>query len=272
MPDFEAHQATGRSDAPGSRQLDSSPACAEACQVKQHLDHYRRLAAKVRFVAGIGHALNNPLQVILGTADLLLADGPASPAWRARVEAVQDAADCAAATARSLMMFARERRLQPTGLRPAALFETVLERLRAPLHAGRITVRRHLDGEAAILADPPLMDEVLTHLVVNAEEAMRSRAGGVLTVGVARQADRVRVTVEDTGPGVPAGMRQRVFEPLYSSKMPQDGPGLGLAICHGIVAEHGGTLTVEDGTAGGARFVIDLPAAPADASIRTRSV
>jgi signal transduction histidine kinase len=269
MQNLEAHQATvgNGTDEPGPS--DRSLPCAETCPVKQDLDHYRRLATRARFVAGVGHALNNPLQVIIGTADLLLADGPASPSWRARVEAMQDAAVRAAATSRSLMMFARERRLQVTRVCPASLVAGILDRLAGQLAASRVTVRRCLDGETQVVADAPLMEEVLTHLIVNAEEAMRPQAGGVLEVAVARRGDRACVTFEDTGPGVPAGMRQRVFEPLYSSKMPQDGAGLGLAICHGIVAEHGGTLTVEDGASGGARFVLDLPAAPPAAPIRS---
>src|SRR5207237_7582371 len=72
---------------------------------------------------------------------------------------------------------------------------------------------------------------------------------------------RVRIVVSDRGPGVPAGVREKLFQPYYSTKA--SGMGLGLAIVQEIVAEHGGSLRLEDNVPSGSRFVIELPVAPA---------
>jgi len=73
----------------------------------------------------------------------------------------------------------------------------------------------------------------------------------------------VRLTVEDSGPGVPANVRSRIFDPFFTTKSPDEGSGLGLSICQRVVAEVGGRIWLEDsGTLGGAKFVVELPAAP----------
>jgi len=85
--------------------------------------------------------------------------------------------------------------------------------------------------------------------------------GGTLSVRTARDGAHVRLEVCDTGPGVPEGMRQRVFEPFYSTKA--TGTGLGLAVVRRIAESHGGSAEVLDAPGGGARFVLRLPLEPA---------
>jgi signal transduction histidine kinase len=73
----------------------------------------------------------------------------------------------------------------------------------------------------------------------------------------------VRLTVEDSGPGVPAEVRSRIFDPFFTTKSPDEGSGLGLSICQRVVTEVGGRIWLEDsGLLGGAKFVVEMPAAP----------
>src|SRR2546425_10916473 len=72
----------------------------------------------------------------------------------------------------------------------------------------------------------------------------------------------VRLTVDDSGPGVPREIRGRIFDPFFTTKSPDEGTGLGLAICQRVVTEVGGKIWLEDSDLGGARFVVELPAAP----------
>ena len=72
----------------------------------------------------------------------------------------------------------------------------------------------------------------------------------------------MRLTVDDSGPGVPASIRHRIFDPFFTTKGPDEGSGLGLSICQRVVAEVGGKIWLEDSDLGGARFVVELPAAP----------
>ena len=108
-----------------------------------------------------------------------------------------------------------------------------------------------------IPAHPAELNQVWTNLIDNAAAAMGGE--GTLTLRTARDGDRVLVEVIDTGPGIPAELRQRVFEPFFTTKPPGHGTGLGLDIARRIIADlHGGELTLES-TPGATRFVARLP-------------
>ena len=79
---------------------------------------------------------------------------------------------------------------------------------------------------------------------------------------------RSRLTVDDSGPGVPREIRGRIFDPFFTTKGPDEGTGLGLAICQRVVTEVGGKIWIEDSELGGARFVVELPAAPENVETR----
>jgi two-component system C4-dicarboxylate transport sensor histidine kinase DctB len=101
------------------------------------------------------------------------------------------------------------------------------------------------------------------NLVTNAEHAVRGRPSAVIQLTTEARDDWVRLIVEDSGPGVPGDIRSRVFDPFFTTKSPDEGSGLGLSICQRVVAEVGGKIWLEDSEAlGGARFVVELPAAP----------
>ncbi|MGF1469107.1 MAG: PAS domain-containing sensor histidine kinase [Sandaracinaceae bacterium] len=131
------------------------------------------------------------------------------------------------------------------------------------LHAaGPVAVRLELADDApAVRADPDQLVQVLVNLVQNGADAARARhgdAGGEVRVAV-RSGPRggVRLSVEDNGPGIPPDERGQVFEPYFTTK--PHGTGLGLAIVHRIVSDHGGSVDVEEGPEGGARFEVTLP-------------
>jgi CheY-like chemotaxis protein len=114
-------------------------------------------------------------------------------------------------------------------------------------------------------ADGDQLQQVVTNLVVNAQQAM-TEWEGPRHLRIATQFEgasrRLRLEVADSGPGVPPPMRSRVFEPFFTTKSAGYGTGVGLSLCHGIVASHGGTIAVEDAPGGGARFVVLLPYVP----------
>jgi signal transduction histidine kinase len=92
---------------------------------------------------------------------------------------------------------------------------------------------------------------------------VRGRKPAVIKLQTSARAGWVRLTVEDSGPGVPREIRQRIFDPFFTTKGPDEGSGLGLAICQRVVSEVGGKLWLDDSEElGGARFVVELPAAP----------
>ena len=125
-----------------------------------------------------------------------------------------------------------------------------------------LEVIRDFQEVPPIEARPDELIQVWTNLVQNALHAMEGR--GRLTVSLGYQTPWVVVTVDDTGPGVPAELRDRIFTPFFTTKEQGQGTGLGLGLVHRIVGEHGGQVEVADAPGGGARFVVRLPAKEPD--------
>jgi CheY-like chemotaxis protein len=118
------------------------------------------------------------------------------------------------------------------------------------------------------MADAHQLQQVFLNLLTNAEQAMERlpRQAHRLTVRTRRNGDGVRIEIEDTGPGIPANLLERIFNPFFTTKTPGAGTGLGLSISLGIVREHEGRIWAENVPGGGARFVIELPVVAARAS------
>ncbi len=112
----------------------------------------------------------------------------------------------------------------------------------------------------------PRLTQVLLNVALNAGAAIAAAPGGGretdgITVRIRRVGARARIEVDDTGPGVPDAMRERIFEPFVTTKDVGEGTGLGLAVCRGVVEAGGGSIAVDATYAGGARLVIELPLA-----------
>jgi two-component system nitrogen regulation sensor histidine kinase NtrY len=130
------------------------------------------------------------------------------------------------------------------------------------LYQGAAPVEASLHpGLPMIEADKGQLSQVLLNLVENARDAIGTTTGGKITVStrLGEAADRVAIVVEDNGPGVPAELKEKVFQPYFTTKQGRGGTGLGLAIVHRIVSDHGGRIAVSEVPRGGARFVVELP-------------
>ena len=139
----------------------------------------------------------------------------------------------------------------------AELLAETLQVLRQDRSWGGVRIAAELPAEPlVVVADPAKLRQVAWNLVRNAAEAIVAGAGQVV-VRARADGDQVVVEVEDDGPGIPADQLARIFDPFFTTK--KRGTGLGLATCHGIVAEHGGTLTVESAPGHGSRFIMTLP-------------
>jgi len=130
------------------------------------------------------------------------------------------------------------------------------------LYQGAVRVDMNLAPQLPPLdADRNQLQQVMLNLVENSRDAIGARENGHITVTskLGDAADRVLVTVEDNGPGVPSDLKDKVFAPYFTTKHAKGGTGLGLAIVHRIVSDHGGRIFVADATGGGARFIVELP-------------
>jgi C4-dicarboxylate-specific signal transduction histidine kinase len=142
------------------------------------------------------------------------------------------------------------------------LVHDVAEIRQRVLRAESVEFRTQLDDSAPpVLGLGQELQQVVINLVTNAEYVVRGRQPAIVQLRTQAREGWVRLTVDDSGPGVAREIRGRIFDP-FSTKGPDEGTGLGLAICQRVVTEVGGKIWIEDSQLGGARFVVELPAAP----------
>ncbi len=241
----------------------------EQKRAEQELERHRqlvfqseKLAAMGSLLAGVAHELNNPLSVISGQVALLrdsVKEGPVA----ARAEKISRATDRCARIIKNFLALARQR---PTERQAVSLGEVVreaVELIAYQLRVDDVEVGFDLAQDVPRMsADPHQLHQLVVNLVSNAHHALRQTRPPRrirLTTRLDSAQERVLLEVADTGPGVPAAIQARIFEPFFTTKPPGEGPGLGLALCRGIVEEHGGSITLGNAPAGGALFVIALP-------------
>jgi len=217
-----------------------------------------RLATIGQLAAGTAHELNEPLASILGYSELAKKAGGTPPQVVADLEKICRAALQAREVVKKLMLFARQ---SPPQMVPSDLGHLVEEGLEFLQHrcaeAGVDLDTRLATGLPPVMADPSQLLQVLVNLVVNAVQAMPG--GGRLTVATQASSGRVTLVVEDTGCGMTDEVKRQIFLPFFTTKPVGQGTGLGLAVVHGIVEAHGGTIRVDSAVGKGTRFEVDLP-------------
>jgi len=237
-------------------------AYSELTAAQDHLVRTEKLRALGEMASGVAHDFNNLLAAILGRTQLVLRHVE-DPKLRRWLEVIERSALDGAQTVRRLQDFARVRRDQPkvsVDLRDVVRDALDITQSRWREEAmGRglaIDVRTSLERVLPIAGDPAELREAMTNLILNAVDAMPE--GGALTLATRMAGRRVEVTVADTGVGIPADVRDKIFDPFFTTKGPR-GTGLGLSMTYGIVARHGGSITVDSEPGRGATFRLSFP-------------
>lgn len=230
-----------------------------------------RLAQLGGLVSGVAHELNNPLAAIAAFAEVLAVDAQL-PELKESAEIIHTEAMRAGRVVQTLLDFARQRPRVRQALDLEDLVQRVIALHRSALKKSRVrpvvTIPEDLP---AILGDPQELQQVLLNAIVNSEQAIAATGHpGKLLVDARRTDDHVVVTVEDTGPGVPPEILDRVFEPFFTTKGDK-GTGLGLAISYGLVKAMGGRIWMQNVEGGGARVAIELLAETAAAASEERA-
>jgi signal transduction histidine kinase/CheY-like chemotaxis protein len=230
----------------------------------------RRMEALGHMALGVSHDFNNLLTAILGHAELLgaaLEDEPAraaqAGALREQVRTIAQAAADGGALVRKIQQYIRHEKADSfEQVDLATLAREVLSLTRPYWHNEPRRQGILIDLDDGIEPVPPIegnpteLREVMVNLVLNAVQAMPE--GGTLGVATGSDADRVTITVGDTGVGMSAEVRSRIFEPLFTTKG-ERGSGMGLAVSQGIVQEHGGLIDAHSEPGVGTRFELTFP-------------
>jgi signal transduction histidine kinase len=230
-----------------------------------------KLAGLGRLVAGVVHELNNPLGIVSSRAELLVRDAQAGgvpPDVVDDLRVIRRHVQRATAITEALLAFARQapRELQPVDVN--GVVEDTLRQGAETLAAGHVTFETALaPALPPVLGDRNGLEQALLAVLKNACEAMPG--GGLVRIVTTPETERpgwVRLSVADTGTGIPADALPRVFEPFHTTK--PRAQGLGLAVAWGIIRDHGGQIEAHSPPAGGTEVVISLPSARPEDPVR----
>jgi signal transduction histidine kinase len=236
-------------------------------QTQAQLVRSERMASVGRLAAGVAHEIGNPITALMGMEDLLLDGELPESDQKDFLRRMRKETDRIHTVLRDLLDFARPEGNAETDGTPAgaADVKSVVEDVVAlvkPQKAFRaIRVETEIQGAPRVLLPAQRLTQVLLNMVMNAGSAIASAAHtqGRVTVRASTQGDRVRIDVEDDGPGVATEVRARLFEPFVTTKEVGEGTGLGLAVCRGLVESAGGEVSLDSSYVGGARFTVVLP-------------
>jgi len=235
----------------------------ELQSLQRQVIRQERLAAVGQLVSGVAHEINNPLQAILGFAELLQMQANVPDDVKNDLILIQKESTRACGIIRNLALFARQQTGEATRVRHGDVIVSVAELRQRRLESEDIELRVEDGSKQHVLAVMTELQQVVLNFVVNAEQAivMSGRRPGRITLRTRDEGDRVILEVEDTGPGVPHDNEAKLFQPFFTTKPVGSGTGLGLSVSYGIIDSLGGHIGYRRAPAGGAIFYFDLPAA-----------
>jgi PAS domain S-box-containing protein len=235
---------------------------SEEQRLRAQLVHSERLSAVGQLVSGVAHELNNPLQSMIGTAELLL-ESEAREETRRDLNQVRADGQRAAQVVRSLLRFVRRSEGERAAVDLNDIVRSALGLRRYELRCGGIEVEEaYAPGLPTAIVSREEIQQIVLNLILNAEQALKGAGqGGVIVVRTGMSDAKVFAEITDDGPGVPAELVGRIFEPFFTTKQVGEGTGLGLSLSLGIAEAHGGTLVLDTTRARGACFRLVLPAA-----------
>jgi signal transduction histidine kinase len=234
----------------------------ERRRVEETLRQNEKMASLGRLLAGVAHELNNPLTVVIGNAQLLQremrGDGPVQ-----RVGQIVDAGERCARIIRSFLAIARQQPPDRGVVDVNDVIHAALEMLQYSLRVHDIDVVVELaDDLPDVWADHQQLHQVLVNLLSNAQDALREIPGPrALTIRSSEASLPRRIVIEliDAGRGMDAETQGRIFDPFFTTKPVGQGTGLGLSVCHAIIAAHDGHLSVESQAGHGTTVRIEFP-------------
>ena len=245
----------------------------EKSRLERLIRHSQKMEAIGTLAGGVAHDFNNILYPIIGFTEMAMDDLPPEADARESMKEVLIAAHRAQGLIRQILTFSRLDTPDRIPLAMQPLITEALNLLRATLPAN-VEIKKQIDPQCGpVLANPSQIQQIIVNLCTNAFHAMKPQ-GGVMTVSLEEvriasednpqevnldSATYVKLTVSDTGCGMDDHIRERIFEPYFTTKATGDGTGMGLAVIHGIVTAYDGDIQVKSTLGQGSVFEIYLP-------------
>ena len=242
--------------------------------IEAQLSQARKMESIGTIAGGIAHDFNNILYMITGNAELAMEDVPAwNPVYK-NLEEIKSAALRAAGVVKQLLKFSNQIDYKFKPINAVTVIKDALKFMRSTIPDSIEIQNNCSDKEVKILGDPTQIHQVIMNLCINAFQAME-KTGGVLDVFVETitlnktrngrysadltPGDWLKITVRDSGPGIRPDIIDRIFDPYFTTKDVGKGSGMGLAVIHGIVKNHNGTISVKSEPGKDTRFTIFFP-------------
>jgi len=251
----EAHQAL-------DRQIEQERKMRETLQsLQRQVVRQERLAAVGILVSGVAHELNNPLQAILGTAELLERRRELSPEALEELAFVKTQSGRAREIIRNLSRFSSQQPGPPSLVDVGEVIGEVVQLRRRDLDNCAIALEVSINTRRQVYANFTEIEQVTLNFVINAQQSIESagRTGGRILIRAFDTGKKVRVEVQDDGPGVSAEDEAKLFQPFFTTKPVGKGTGLGLSVSYGIIESYGGMIGHQGNEWGGATFFFELP-------------
>jgi signal transduction histidine kinase/ActR/RegA family two-component response regulator len=243
----------------------------ERKQLESSIQQSQKMEAIGTLAGGIAHDFNNILCAMIGFTELTIDDVPKGSMAQDNLEEVLKSATRAKEMVQQILAFSRKSDTEKKPVRIQSIVKEALKLLRPSIPA-TIEIRQDIDENCGpVLADSTQIHQVVMNLATNAYHAMREK-GGLLNFTLKKEIFRpddpdqslrpgtyLRLTVSDTGCGMDNVVMEKIFDPYFSTKGPGDGTGMGLAVVHGIIKEHGGDIEVQSEVGKGTTFNVSFP-------------
>jgi len=248
----------------------------EKIKLEAQLLQAQKMESIGALAGGIAHDFNNLLSAILGYTEIACDSLPPGTVALGYLDKVLGAGQRASNLVKQILAFSRQVSTEYVALQPAIIIKEVIEILRSSLPS-TISIKPRIDSDTkSILADPTQLHQVLMNLSTNAFHAME-KSGGILEIGLedreiseedlkhqpgVQPGNFVVLSIKDSGQGIPPEIRDKIFDPYFTTKEVGKGTGMGLSIVHGIIKKYGGFIICESTVGTGTVFKVYLPSIP----------
>jgi two-component system NtrC family sensor kinase len=242
----------------------------KSCTANQLMRRTEKLSSLGQLVAGVAHELNNPLAVVMGYTQVMAKDEALDEKTKVNILRILHESERAAKIVRDLLSFARPCEPQMTTVDVNRLVGNVLDIRESDLRGHHIQDQVHLAPDLPLTkGDAIQIEQVINNLISNAIHALEFKPPAERRLKITTEVSGffVRVTITDSGPGIPAAVRDKIFDPFFTTKPPGKGTGLGLSISNTILQEHHGRIWFESEPGRWTEFYVELPIVPVEEKV-----